>query len=116
MAGFSITYSPLSSDFTCYYRPNVSRYEIQILEKLHNLKVEDFASWKIFLSSYAGLLLPIVCINFAFTLFTSTLLLDRYHSNVLELPLLLRYPPSLLGSKDMLVATWEGYLKLCSLL
>ena len=25
LAGFSITYSPLSSDFTSYYRPNVSR-------------------------------------------------------------------------------------------
>jgi purine-cytosine permease-like protein len=59
LAGFSITYSPLSSDFTCYYRPNVSRYEIQILEKLL-LKLKIFASWKIFLSSYAGLLLSIV--------------------------------------------------------
>ena len=41
LAGFSITYSPLSSDFTSYYRPNVSRYEIQILKKLlkFNLKL-----------------------------------------------------------------------------
>ncbi|KAF8802510.1 NCS cytosine-purine permease [Phlegmacium glaucopus] len=41
LAGFSIGYSSLSCDFTSYYRPSVS-------------------SWKIFLSTYAGLLLPIV--------------------------------------------------------
>ena len=31
LAGFSITYSPLSSDYTNYYQPDVSRCEIQII-------------------------------------------------------------------------------------
>ncbi|KAF8799760.1 NCS cytosine-purine permease [Phlegmacium glaucopus] len=44
LAGFAIPYSGLSSDFTSYYHPNVS-------------------SWKIFLSAYAGLLLPIVSLQ-----------------------------------------------------
>ncbi|KAF8908581.1 NCS cytosine-purine permease [Gymnopilus junonius] len=44
LAGFSITYSGMASDFTSYFRPNVS-------------------SWKLFFSSYFGLLLPIVTIQ-----------------------------------------------------
>ncbi|KAF8954891.1 cytosine-purine permease [Flammula alnicola] len=44
LAGFSITYSGLSSDFSSYFRPNVS-------------------SWKMFFSSYFGFLLPIVTIQ-----------------------------------------------------
>ncbi|KDR72652.1 hypothetical protein GALMADRAFT_252819 [Galerina marginata CBS 339.88] len=44
LAGFAITYSPLSSDFTSYFRPNVS-------------------SWKMFFSAYLGFLLPIVTIQ-----------------------------------------------------
>jgi purine-cytosine permease-like protein len=37
----------------------------QIFEKLLESNLKDsFASWKLFLSSYAGLVLPIVCINF----------------------------------------------------
>ena len=64
LAGFLIAYSPLSSNYTNYCQPNVSRYKIQIIEK-----AKDFvASWKIFLPSYAGhlLILPIVCINLIF--------------------------------------------------
>ena len=37
------------------------KVRIQIIEKLL-LKLKIFHSWKIFLSSYAGLLLPIVCV------------------------------------------------------
>ncbi|KAF9564518.1 NCS cytosine-purine permease [Agrocybe pediades] len=44
LAGFAVTYSSLSSDFTSYFRPNVSRY-------------------KLFLSAYLGFLLPIVTIQ-----------------------------------------------------
>ncbi|KAF8067891.1 cytosine-purine permease [Lyophyllum atratum] len=44
IAGFVITYSPLSSDFTTYFKPNVS-------------------SWKIFIYSYLGFLLPIVTLQ-----------------------------------------------------
>ncbi|KAF8157054.1 NCS cytosine-purine permease [Crassisporium funariophilum] len=44
LAGFAITFSSLSSDFTSYFRPNVS-------------------SWKLFWASYLGFLLPIVTIQ-----------------------------------------------------
>ncbi|GLB39204.1 putative purine-cytosine permease (2.A.39) family protein [Lyophyllum shimeji] len=44
IAGFVVTYSPLSSDFTIYMRPNVS-------------------SWRIFAYSYLGFLLPIVTLQ-----------------------------------------------------
>ncbi|KAF9459715.1 NCS cytosine-purine permease [Collybia nuda] len=44
IAGFVVTYSSLSSDFTNYFRPEVS-------------------SWKIFLYSYFGFLLPIVTLQ-----------------------------------------------------
>ncbi|KAI0072095.1 NCS cytosine-purine permease [Panus rudis PR-1116 ss-1] len=44
IAGFVITYSPLASDFTIYYTPNVSR-------------------WKIFLYSYLGFNIPIILIQ-----------------------------------------------------
>lgn len=44
LAGFAITYSGLSSDFTSYFKPNVS-------------------SWRLFFSAYLGFLLPIVCIQ-----------------------------------------------------
>ncbi|KLO11397.1 NCS cytosine-purine permease [Schizopora paradoxa] len=54
LAGFVITYSPLSSDFTTYMDPNVS-------------------SWKMFIYSYLGFLLPIVpiqCIGAVFAVAT----------------------------------------------
>ncbi|KAH8830062.1 NCS cytosine-purine permease [Flagelloscypha sp. PMI_526] len=41
IASFTITYSPLSSDFTCYYHPSVP-------------------SWRIFVYSYVGFLLPMI--------------------------------------------------------
>ena len=41
LSGFLITNSPLSSDYTNYYRPNVSRHEIQIIEKATYIHVED---------------------------------------------------------------------------
>ncbi|KAF5383051.1 hypothetical protein D9615_004948 [Tricholomella constricta] len=44
LAGFVITWSSLSSDFTTYFRPDVS-------------------SWKIFLYSYFGFLLPLVTLQ-----------------------------------------------------
>ncbi|KAG6849892.1 hypothetical protein H0H93_003906 [Arthromyces matolae] len=44
LAGFVITYSPLSSDFTTYYHPKVS-------------------SWRLFIYSYLGFLLPIVTLQ-----------------------------------------------------
>ncbi|KAF8656966.1 hypothetical protein AX16_002321 [Volvariella volvacea WC 439] len=44
LAGFAITWSPLSSDFTNYFNPGVS-------------------SWRIFIYSYLGFLIPIVCIQ-----------------------------------------------------
>ncbi|EDQ98144.1 NCS cytosine-purine permease [Laccaria bicolor S238N-H82] len=44
LAGFAITFSSLSSDFTTYYRPDVS-------------------GWRIFGYSFAGLLLPIVTLQ-----------------------------------------------------
>ncbi|KAF7792939.1 hypothetical protein EIP86_004042 [Pleurotus ostreatoroseus] len=44
LAGFVITYSPLASDFTIYYRP-------------------DVPSWKIFLYSYLGFNIPIILIQ-----------------------------------------------------
>ncbi|KAJ3527002.1 hypothetical protein NM688_g8185 [Phlebia brevispora] len=44
LAGFVITYSPLASDFTTYYRPDVS-------------------SWKIFTYSYLGFNIPIILIQ-----------------------------------------------------
>ncbi|KAF8636998.1 hypothetical protein AX17_003111 [Amanita inopinata Kibby_2008] len=44
IAGFIITYSPLSSDFTSYFHPNVS-------------------SWQMFTYSYLGLLLPTVTLQ-----------------------------------------------------
>ncbi|KAF8223465.1 NCS cytosine-purine permease [Tricholoma matsutake] len=50
IAGFVVTYSPLSSDFTSYFQPDVS-------------------SWKIFFYSYFGFFLPIVslqCVGAAF--------------------------------------------------
>jgi len=50
IAGFVVTYSPLSSDFTSYFQPDVS-------------------SWRIFFYSYFGFLLPIVtlqCLGAAF--------------------------------------------------
>lgn len=43
-----------------------------LFKKLFKFKLKNFSSWKIFLSSYAGLLLPIVCINLC--LFTLLLL------------------------------------------
>ena len=43
LAGFAITYSGLSSDFTSYFEIGVS-------------------SWGVFWASYLGLLLPIVCL------------------------------------------------------
>ena len=44
--------------------------KFRFLRSYYTIQVEDFASWRIFLSSYAGLLLPIVRINlFIFTLF-----------------------------------------------
>ncbi|KJA26966.1 hypothetical protein HYPSUDRAFT_198737 [Hypholoma sublateritium FD-334 SS-4] len=44
LAGFSITYSGLACDFSSYYRPNAS-------------------SWKMFLSAYIGLLIPLITIQ-----------------------------------------------------
>ncbi|KAI0795398.1 cytosine-purine permease [Abortiporus biennis] len=44
IAGFVITYSPLSSDFTIYYRP-------------------DVPSWRMFLYSYLGLCVPIISVQ-----------------------------------------------------
>ncbi|PPQ72986.1 hypothetical protein CVT24_000299 [Panaeolus cyanescens] len=44
LAGFAITYSSLSSDFTSYFQPNVS-------------------SWKLFWAGYLGFLLPIVTLQ-----------------------------------------------------
>ncbi|KAG6872097.1 hypothetical protein C0995_013021 [Termitomyces sp. Mi166 len=44
LAGFVITYSPMSSDFTTYFHPKVS-------------------SWRIFTYSYLGFLLPIVTLQ-----------------------------------------------------
>ncbi|KAG6877210.1 hypothetical protein C0993_009402, partial [Termitomyces sp. T159_Od127] len=44
LAGFVISYSPMSSDFTTYFHPDVS-------------------SWRIFIYSYLGFLLPIVTLQ-----------------------------------------------------
>ncbi|KAL6303234.1 NCS cytosine-purine permease [Sparassis latifolia] len=44
IAGFVITYSPMSSDFTIYYRP-------------------DVPSWKMFLYSYLGFNIPIILVQ-----------------------------------------------------
>ena len=62
LAGFSMSFSSLSSDYTSYYRPNVSRY-VKIFYTTILQKFEGFPSisWKLFLSAYAGFLLPIVC-------------------------------------------------------
>jgi purine-cytosine permease-like protein len=57
IAGFVITYAPLSSDFTSYFYPGVSRYATPSTSTyLTNRRY----STKIFLYSYIGFLLPIV--------------------------------------------------------
>ena len=57
IAGFVITYSPLSSDFTSYFQPGVSRC---VMTKFQSVWLIAQRSVKIFLYSYIGFLLPIV--------------------------------------------------------
>ena len=49
--------------------------KFRFLRRYLKIQVENFASWRIFLSFYAGLFLPIVCINFIFTLFLAPIFL-----------------------------------------
>lgn len=58
LAGFVITYSPIASDFTTYYRPEVPRWVIDICDVVLDIDVP--CSWKIFLYSYLGFNVPIV--------------------------------------------------------
>ena len=60
VAGFVITYAPLSSDFTSYFKHDVSRFvHAQYLSPC----ISCALSWKIFWYSFAGFVLPIVRVN-----------------------------------------------------
>ena len=60
IAGFVITYCSLGSDFTIYYTPSVPRYALRPLNPCARpYLIHD--SWKIFMYSYLGFNVPIVC-------------------------------------------------------
>lgn len=59
IAGFDITYSALSSDFTSYFQPDVSRFVFQTASYLYISLILQY-SIRIFSYSYLGFLLPIV--------------------------------------------------------
>ena len=80
VAGFVITYAPLSSDFTSYFEHDVPRFVRAHLPPCKNLMC---TSWKIFWYSYAGFILPIVRMNHECSLrFIDPSLSARSPSNV----------------------------------